>query len=529
MTPRRSVTRRWSVVRLLRLADAVLLGLYALFFLVHAIAALLYPYPLNYGEGAVVATALSLRQNPLLYHDPNGPPYLSANYGPLYYLPIAASPPELAFAAGRFVSIAASLAIAAGLIHLTRPRWVVGFVLAGLWLALTPVYAWSSLAKPDLPALGLAFWGLLLVRTHLARAGALIAAAVLTKPTAGAALLVLIACAGLPRPLSSADRTGAFRPPERQRARPPWIATVVALAGLLAVGLPLILITDGWFARRVFLLNLATWSPTQGAEALFHYLRLFWPLVLAAGGSVIWRAWRHAPTRWDLYWLVTLVGFTFGAAKLGAYINYYLDPLLASLAVVGSAAATLGSPAAPDAGGTHRDRWLSKPRATTAQTAVSDATRFRQAVRRVPFLVPSLLLLQLILSAHVPFVAEPIATPASTDHTAARQLVERIKGIPDPWLAEDSGWLIAAGRPVWLDDPFYFAQLAAAGVWDPAPLIGRIERQEFSAILLDFDPSDRAGLGYHAERFTPETLDALRRSYRRTQQLGSHWVMELGP
>ena len=119
--------------------------------------------------------------------------------------------------------------------------------------------------------------------------------------------------------------------------------------------------------------------------------------------------------------------------------------------------------------------------------------------------------------------------PASADHPASRRLVERIQRSPDPWLAEESGWLIAAGRSVWIDDPFYFAQLAAAGVWNPRPLIDRIERQEFTGILLDFDPTDHARLGYHAERFTPETLDALRRAYSRAEQVGPLWILEPAP
>ena len=522
------MTRRWSVTRLLWLVNAVFLGLYAGFFLVHSVAAVLYTYPLNYGEGAVVTTALSLRQDPVLYRDPNSPPYLSANYGPLYYLPVAASPPELAFAVGRLVSIGASLAIAAGLIHLARPHRVAGFGLAGLWLALIPVYAWSSLAKPDLLALALASWGLLLVRTRPIGAGVLIATAVLTKPTAGAALLVLIVCTGLPSRLGRDDLRSALSLNAKPHARPDRLAVLVALTGLLAIGLLLNLITDGWFVRRVFLLNLATWSPTQGIEAIVTYLRLFWPLTLAAGALALWRARRGSLSRWELYWLVTLAGFTIGAAKLGAYINYYLDPLLASLAIVGSAAAGASRAPNPSDHGDGRNKRIGKPHPLAA-SGPWGRLRLGPTARAAPALAAGLLLIQLVLAAHIPFVAEPIPTPAPADHTAARRLVERIQGSPDPWLAEESGWLIAAGRPVWIDDPFYFAQLAAAGVWDPRPLIDRIERQEFAGILLDFDPTDPAHLGYHAERFTPETLDILRRAYSRAEQVGPLWILEPAP
>ncbi|HET9224994.1 MAG TPA: hypothetical protein VFO07_20945, partial [Roseiflexaceae bacterium] len=75
----------WCVVILLGLVVAAEL----VFFALHAAHLLSYPYPLDYGEGPLLAQVDLLRAGtPIwrLYGDPGAPPYAVVNYPPVYHL-----------------------------------------------------------------------------------------------------------------------------------------------------------------------------------------------------------------------------------------------------------------------------------------------------------------------------------------------------------------------------------------------------------------------------------------------------------
>ena len=79
-------TRRvvlWVAVAFLLLAQ----GLAALLFLRHGWEALAFPYPLNYGEGPLLDQAVRLAGFENIYRtNLSGPPYVVANYPPLFML-----------------------------------------------------------------------------------------------------------------------------------------------------------------------------------------------------------------------------------------------------------------------------------------------------------------------------------------------------------------------------------------------------------------------------------------------------------
>src|SRR4051794_20623562 len=84
------------------------------FFSIHAAHMLRYPFPLDYGEGPLLAQVDQLRAHmPIwqLYADPDRAPYAIVNYPPLYHLTtlLVALPLGGALLAGRVISLAAAL------------------------------------------------------------------------------------------------------------------------------------------------------------------------------------------------------------------------------------------------------------------------------------------------------------------------------------------------------------------------------------------------------------------------------------
>src|SRR6185295_13901738 len=106
------------------------------FFATHAAQMLSYPYPLDYGEGPLLAQVhLLLSGTPVwrLYADPVAPPYTVVNYPPVYHLLTATLTLGLnlvgaggnggaALQAGRLVSLVATLAAVVALWMLAGDR-----------------------------------------------------------------------------------------------------------------------------------------------------------------------------------------------------------------------------------------------------------------------------------------------------------------------------------------------------------------------------------------------------------------------
>ena len=108
-----------------QLALAALAALYLWYFADHARQLLAFGYPLDYGEGPLLAQVERLRGGvPVwaLYADPQLPPALIVNYPPLYLLVTAALAPLTgsALVAGRIVSLASALGCVGALALLVR-------------------------------------------------------------------------------------------------------------------------------------------------------------------------------------------------------------------------------------------------------------------------------------------------------------------------------------------------------------------------------------------------------------------------
>ncbi|NTU83612.1 MAG: hypothetical protein HGA45_30290 [Chloroflexales bacterium] len=336
-------------IRAAQIALVALATAYLVYFADHARQLLGFAYPLDYGEGPLLAQVEALRAGvPIwrLYADPAATPYLIINYPPLYLLLTAALTPLAgsALSAGRLISLLAALGCVAAIAALAgegrrsigqsrsagqrvasilRPSLFVALLL----LTVPIVREWAALMRVDMLGVCLGLWGLvILVRAprvtalRAALAGLLMAACLLTKPS-------LIAAPGAAA-LWLAWRT--LRAPAAMR-REALVASLslamtLALAGGLAFGL-LQWASGGWFALHVVAANANRWEAGLARGFWAQQIALRWPLALAATITVAWALWRGRGGALLLAGLYTLIGAVTaaGVGKVGAYSNYFLE------------------------------------------------------------------------------------------------------------------------------------------------------------------------------------------------------------
>ncbi len=242
-----------------------LIALYALFFAYRAAVALLYPYPLEYGEGSVLNEAGQLLAggfNPArLYPTNDTAPWLATNYSPLYYYLNAALLTLVgpnSFLEGRLLSVLAVAWLVWLLYWLCRGEGMgrrVAFGAALTPLATAPVYDWAVLAKPDI--LGLAF----------SLSGAAVAWHARKQPArwqlwVGAGLLCLLGLLTKQSYVAAPLAIGLWLTLRRQwRASGIFLASLVLPGGLVVLGLQWA--TGGAFLRHIPVLDDLILTPTS--------------------------------------------------------------------------------------------------------------------------------------------------------------------------------------------------------------------------------------------------------------------------
>jgi hypothetical protein len=201
-------------------ALTMLVGVHLVFFAIRAWHVLTFPYPLDYGEGPLLAQVNHLRSGaslPHLYGDPAQPPYLVVNYPPVYLIVTSLVAPLLDWTlpgsattllAGRLVTFCATLICALLIwrlavlsdtsIRRTTPEQSgAALVVALAFLALPIVREWSALMRVDLLGVCLGLWGLLLTRRLSRRAAIPLALSLLVnrrdpRRAGGSACLALV-------------------------------------------------------------------------------------------------------------------------------------------------------------------------------------------------------------------------------------------------------------------------------------------------------------------------------------------------
>lgn len=441
--------------------------------LLYQLLALAHPYPLDYGEAPLVDQAMRLARGQNIYRaDLSAPPFTISNYPPLY---VAAMAPFVAlfgpsFLFGRLISVISAWVCAACLAvivwQVSRDR--VAAVLSGLsFLAFPFVVRWSSLARIDLLALALSLAGLAVVarrplddRRMLIAALLLVAAIYTRQSYALAAPLAAFVWV-----LLQEDMRRAFG----------LAALVAGIGGGLFLALNAL--TAGGFYFNIITANANAWSADRlswnlnrltDAAPIFIGLAAF-SAVLGAQRSGLWAM--STP-----YLVGSFLSFL-TVGKVGSNVNYALE-LCAALSLA--------------AGGVVA--WARAQRAAW------------------PELIAVILVgVQAAHLAHTIWRDEwPQLQSRRNAAESVRQLETIVAAAEGPVLADEyMGLLTLQGRPLHIQ-PFEVTQLALEKKWDQTPVLRGIEKKQYPLILIHYF----SGYPVYKERWTPQMLDAIGRSYR---------------
>jgi hypothetical protein len=494
-------------------AAIVLLAWHASVYLHDAVAAIRYPFEMDYGEGIVWQQAL-LIPGPRMYGDITHFPFIVFHYPPVYHLVVrgvAALGVDF-LAAGRGVSVAATIAIGAlagGLsFHATRDAAgltaaLIGATVAGLSVfCYWPVVIWSPLLRVDMLAVALSFLGVwCAVRSpeHPGRMNLAVIAFVLAVYAKQTCIVAPLATFPV---MLLVDR--------RRTLQAAALGLVIAVSALLLLEW----MTHGGFLRHILLYNLNRYDPIVALQAI----GVEWPqagfLVLAVVAlGVGWRRFRvtHGCNliafRQDVRvsrttQMIAVLTLYFGLSsamlltlgKSGSTLNYFIEWMCVWSVLIGTLAATAASRAVA---------WIGQ-RSDGASPALA-------------LLVPVLLIGQVAI---IPVSAAQrfhIADGAWNDQLG--RLAAEIRRAKRPVLSDDMVLLLTAGKPVpW--EPAIFAELASTGRWDERLIVDMITMHDFAFVITRGHP----GSEIYDSRYNPAVSQAIEAAYPYTEEYADRTV-----
>ncbi|PMP80272.1 MAG: hypothetical protein C0184_09295, partial [Chloroflexus aggregans] len=319
---------RW-LDRILLSVLAGLVTLYIWYAAEHVRLLLSFPFPLDYGEGPLLAQVRHLTDRydlHQLYADPSRAPFLIVNYPPLFLLLSAGLTVLIGMplVAGRLIALAAAIAATAALAALIGRR---GAWLALLWLAVPVVREWMPLMRVDLLGVALGLWAVWVADNDRlppvwrgALAGGLAVGCLLTKPSLIAGPLAVATIF-----LAEWIRLRPQPEPHARYALLTFLATATLAGGGIVAALAWA--TQGWFLIHVIAANANRWEADLALGFWRQQLTLRWPLAIAAllGGAIVWRTERRKMLLPALtYTLAGTLG-AIGVGKVGAYANYFFE------------------------------------------------------------------------------------------------------------------------------------------------------------------------------------------------------------
>jgi hypothetical protein len=486
-----ATTRKPGLARVAALGVlfAVLLAR-AVQFTAKGVAAVRFPWELDYGEGIV------WQQARLIFSDKAYGPIdhfgaIVFHYTPIYHAVTALVSGALGtdeLATGRAISLLATFAsaIAAGVIAVTigrengkMRRWVIGSVAGLSALTFVPVAVWALLMRVDMLALALSLAGVVAALKAAERprwillASVCFVAAVYTKQIAVAAPIAVFSVLLATRPKLALQGIG-----------------ICVALGSAALGV-LTWLTDGGFFRHVFLYNV---NRLDGG-------RLWW-LVLAGAQHAIycalggWAAFWQASQLRSRYRSITSLRAA-SAADIGRLIGLaYLGVTTAMLLTVTKSGSSIN----------YFVEWcfaLSIFVAVGLGELTSSASKFADR-KAIAVALPLGLALQAAITPPSPWDTNRNGRRAHELAILSKQVAAAKK----PVISDDMVLLLRSGRQV-LWEPAIFAELASTGVWDQRPFVQRVRNGEFAF----FVTSNKRGEPRFDQRYNPAVADAMDEAY----------------
>ena len=461
-------------------------------YLTHAWATYSFPYQLDFGEGAVLCLAETLRRHEPIYRSLELPPFLAGLYVPLFpwlvSLTLGALP---SFAGGRLLAELSTVLFALSLGGWLWRRTDARTALVGMafYLANPVVLGWNCLDRIDSLGLLLSLWGLLLATRHspdepTPRFGVQDGVAALCFTLAffdkqtfvAGPLSVFFAYLRLNRNL--ALRFAALQ------------------GGLLALGLAALhWASQGQFFTLLFRYNAMPFSSEQLCSYVYNYAVFALVLVILALQA------RLAPAVCKIYALASL-WVVLGSGRFGADYNYFLE-LHGALALL----AALGLHRLE---GTHLKVGLG--------LALVQVFLIGVCLR----LGPTFYCAQdYLLAEALPLWRGGEPKYMVAGRAAGDQLQAIIAQHPGPMICENMGHALLAGRIPWMCDPATFAGLVRRGLWDQELVLKPLRQGEVKVVVLqrlEFNP-----------RFSDQFLQTVKEHYLYIGQFGVEHVFVSPP
>ena len=446
-------------------------------------AALIFPFPLDYGEGPILDQTLRLAQLQNIYRNSfASPPFTVSNYPPLFQLiqvPLAwiVGP---AFWYGRLISILSAVTAAGliGLILTTVTNDRIAAAIGGLTLLAFPYLLQGSvLNRVDALALALSLGGLYAtVRLPSLRqvpwlAGLLFTAAAFTNP----------------RYALAAPLTAFVWLVHLEHRRQAFHLAAIVIGSCLGLLLSLNMITEGGFYLNTVLANLTTFSwDTVTSYLLNLYLNVGF-LVIGCLVFIVIERLGEATRSWPLvvpYGLAAAF-MTFTVGMGNASVNDLFEVAAALCLASGAFIAWTGE-----------SYWLKALLVFMLAVQINVLTDWSR-------------------QDYIPALMNKV-----TDTREVQQLAQYVKETQEPILADEYMGLIPLHGHRLYFQPLEYKQLQAANLWSEAPLVASIKREEFPVILL-YEPRDRSAISI---RWTEEMRNAIYASYSLEDTLARNFV-----
>jgi hypothetical protein len=405
-------------------------------------------HDLTIPEGAIVYSLRAVWGPTDVYRDYSRPPYATTPYPPLYYLlsgtVAKALGPDVdsSYRAGRLVT-ALSLVIALAMVYLSirsRTRSLAAaLVSVASATTLSFAFVWSISCRPDVLALALSLTGLRIFATRVRMSEAMALAAF--------AMAVMSKQSFLAAPLSVA----AWLYMHHKRAE--CMRFCIILACVVGISCALL----QWYSRGLFINNvvLANVAPLVLSQPLRLGAKFAIdgaiPLSLAVMGALLRKGGGRRHTLDELYFSSSLAIALVTSLKVGADMNYFIEP--------GFAVTLLAGRAWPQV-----RRWLARGKAKAIVGFLAILFACEGYYFRVNW--------------------GALEMQKNERDARFRTFVDEMG---PQVLIGDAGVAMRAGGRIWLLDKFNASYLCDAGVIDLHEVVRMIEKEEFTGVVSDVD------------------------------------------